>query len=704
MTCLLFQIDESTLPLLTEEELTTYLPSKGDRIAARQFCTKRGEKQSLLDRLRRRFTDGDAGENRHTRAIKLKGNANASKPTKIVEVGWLNFCNSKNSYVQVRSQCGGGTRLVSFDKQDTAKYVLEKGKSLFFPSGQSKKGPSSNFQFEVCDFQEKPVAETSTISELYNSSQMKSLRLYIGTKRIEHETEMPPIKRIKRKRPRQYSTREITNNPPIPMQSHDFLSLQSQLNYVPTTNAEESGIIGPQNLDLLSQQTISSVSQSLNMNYETNSFHYRDTDVSFHVPVASYEEAVNAAVHIPIDVSLAGVSQGNTLAVASHIIDPIMSAYPNLSAITNNSLPASSIPYRQVGFPILAEPEVQGIQVSTIGQSTNSVEIEMNIHRGTLSFRECIGYFKDGSIMDKSLKIKRILPNGEVEMAEDSGGVLRDLLTEFWKSFYEIATMGREAKVPTIRHDFSAIEWEAVGRVLVYGYKRTSYWPVMLAKTFITQCLVQEEEPKNDSLLNDFYSYVSRQDMNIFKQAFDDYAAVDKDDLLESLDIYECKTAPNSDNIKPIILEIAHAVIIQKPKYISTSMKSVMKDLNLSEESIDGIYRKLIPSNKAVLKIIKFPDNIDAQELETSQHLKRYIRDFDDDKLRVFLRYCTGSDLLTMEEISVEFSVMGRFERCPFAHTCSCMLQLSKTYESYMDFRSEFDNILSSNVWVMDGI
>ena len=73
-------MDESILLLLTEEELTTYLPSKGDRIAARQFCTKRGEKQSLLDRLtcRRKFTDGDAGENRQTRAIKLKGNANAS--------------------------------------------------------------------------------------------------------------------------------------------------------------------------------------------------------------------------------------------------------------------------------------------------------------------------------------------------------------------------------------------------------------------------------------------------------------------------------------------------------------------------------------------------------------------------------------------------------------------------------------------------
>ena len=46
--------------------------------------------------------------------------------------------------------------------------------------------------------------------------------------------------------------------------------------------------------------------------------------------------------------------------------------------------------------------------------------------------------------------------------------------------------------------------------------------------------------------------------MKIFKLAFNDYGAVDNDDLLKCLDMYECKTAPNSDNIKFIILEIVH--------------------------------------------------------------------------------------------------------------------------------------------------
>ena len=80
--------------------------------------------------------------------------------------------------------------------------------------------------------------------------------------------------------------------------------------------------------------------------------------------------------------------------------------------------------------------------------------------------------------------------------------------------------------------------------------------------------------------------------MKNFKLAFDYYGVVDYDDLLESLDMYECRTTPNCD-IKPIILEIVHTIIIQKPKYVFSFMKLVMSDFHLSKENVDENYRKL---------------------------------------------------------------------------------------------------------------
>ena len=40
--------------------------------------------------------------------------------------------------------------------------------------------------------------------------------------------------------------------------------------------------------------------------------------------------------------------------------------------------------------------------------------------------------------------------------------------------------------------------------------------------------------------------------------------------------------------------------------------------------------------------------------------------------------------------------------RIPTSHTCGCILNLPSSYATYIDFRSEFLAVLSSDVWVMD--
>lgn len=68
--------------------------------------------------------------------------------------------------------------------------------------------------------------------------------------------------------------------------------------------------------------------------------------------------------------------------------------------------------------------------------------------------------FSDESVLNKEISLKRILPDGKLEKAEDDGGVLRDVLSEFWNDFYEQRTMGTNFKVPIIRHDFGKMHWE----------------------------------------------------------------------------------------------------------------------------------------------------------------------------------------------------------------------------------------------------
>lgn len=190
------QIDESVLPLMPDETLKRYLPSYGDRLAAVAFCRTKTSAEdgnvtggSVLSRLQSKLKM----RKRISHSLQASSSRKISvpKPTRRIELGWMNYEADSNDYKQVRSQNGGGTRHLSVDKDMTRNALIEIGKNLFFPEGNSKKGSLSAFQFELRDFQLRDVGEDS-VAELYDQSKVKLLRLYLFSKPIDTANEGSP--------------------------------------------------------------------------------------------------------------------------------------------------------------------------------------------------------------------------------------------------------------------------------------------------------------------------------------------------------------------------------------------------------------------------------------------------------------------------------------------------------------------------------
>ena len=75
----------------------------------------------------------------------------------------------------------------------------------------------------------------------------------------------------------------------------------------------------------------------------------------------------------------------------------------------------------------------------------------------------------------------------------------------------------------------------------------------------------------------------------------------------------------------------------------------------------------------------------------------------DDVYNNTLLLCCKGSDVHTGRSISVEFLQFDSdIERRPIARTCACILQLASNYDTFVDFRKEFNNVLNSGIWIMD--
>lgn len=75
---------------MTDEELSTYLPAHGDRIALKSFAVKT-RRRSLIEKLRTSFNAfGD--NNKEKAPLTKKKKENPQKTTRMVEIGWRHYC------------------------------------------------------------------------------------------------------------------------------------------------------------------------------------------------------------------------------------------------------------------------------------------------------------------------------------------------------------------------------------------------------------------------------------------------------------------------------------------------------------------------------------------------------------------------------------------------------------------------------------
>ena len=194
---LLMQVDAVVILAMSADELESYLPAYGDRIAVKSFLRAHGHgdfnvaddaiSRPVLNRVRqktaeRRRKSGKAHllENDESAYCpdKLSGNSNAAWGNCRIEVGWHDFEPASQTCKQVRSQHGGGIRHLSLPKSMTVEDILQTALQLFFVAGKKIKGDIGDFEFEIRNVDGSSVGQC-TMGELYEHTKVKMLHLNI---------------------------------------------------------------------------------------------------------------------------------------------------------------------------------------------------------------------------------------------------------------------------------------------------------------------------------------------------------------------------------------------------------------------------------------------------------------------------------------------------------------------------------------------
>ncbi|XP_057688452.1 uncharacterized protein LOC130913681 [Corythoichthys intestinalis] len=625
------KIDSEVILLMEDAQLAKYLPSYGDRIALFNFCKHQpqsSKRKGLFEKLREKIKHR---KENHTGTEESNTSNKTKRPkpkTRKIEIGWIHTEGQLTK--QIRAKQGGGTRKISVRSEGGYDEILKQGKSIFFPDGESTKGPERDFVFDIWDFKQNPFPKDFSIEQVYELLKLPILRFYITT------------------HPKSALTEDSDRDPGFAEVPDNELSID--------INDKE---------------------------YLTEMSHDSLPEVLVVCNEALAESSATTE-------NSGGSSQENTTLV---IGDPLAFSTNTNYDVRENGPEITSAAAHTVNHDRLIH------QPDELPQSPLDIpEMCLFLHY-TNSFSEMIRAFSDPEILNKKIKIRRLLPHNSVEMGSGSG-VVRDVYSSFWAEFYERCTLGTTWKVPFVRHDFSAATWKSIGRILLKGFQDCQYLPIKLAPPFLEEIFYGAVY---SDLKTSFLKFVGSQDQDVLRRAMHEFSSVDENDLLEALDNYECRKKVTASSFSEILKEISHKELVQKPMFVIDCWREIVQPhIHFNSGELNKRYSDLKPTPKKVAEILKFPTEMTQKQSKVAQHLKRYVRELNEEKLGRFLRFCTGSDLLVTAGIQIEFIVLTTFTRRPIGRTCTMILQLPDTYDHFPDFRSEFNSILESNIWVMD--
>ena len=254
--------------------------------------------------------------------------------------------------------------------------------------------------------------------------------------------------------------------------------------------------------------------------------------------------------------------------------------------------------------------------------------------------------------------------------------------------------------VPSVRHDMTKKHWEAVGRILLFGF-RAGHFPMRLSMAFLISALFGEDSLTDAVMINSFKRYITldeRESIENFEKGESNDESL-KEELIGTLDSYKTFSNPTKENLSSLLKELAHQELIQKPRYMANCFQNVLRLKKVSNEHpfhslelLEKLFHERQPTNRKVVKCLKPCTELTEAQSTCFNHLTRFIKSLSKEKLLKFLRFVTGSDIMPENSIEINFDQSNN--GMPFARTCVPMLSLSASYECYNMLAEELTKII----------
>ena len=303
------------------------------------------------------------------------------------------------------------------------------------------------------------------------------------------------------------------------------------------------------------------------------------------------------------------------------------------------------------------------------------------------------------------------------EIAIDASGVSRDSFSAFFDEAYHHLFDGSSFLHPATHACINMQSFPVLGAVISHAYLAVGVFPDRIAFPCLAAALLGPTTMISDSVMQEcFISSLSAHESAMLQNAascVDNRYVPDVESELTSIFAnHGVRGIVKPQNLRRLLLQASKYTFLIKPAAALHMIASGIPKSHIpfwksmTADNLYLLYKTMLLSPSKVLSLLIEPYTKDETEEKTWFYLRSYIGNMSNDELRRFIRFVTGSFVISVKAITVSFNRLDGFARRPIAHTCSARLELPSTYSSLPEFISEFRSILSDPhySWEMDAL
>jgi len=271
---------------------------------------------------------------------------------------------------------------------------------------------------------------------------------------------------------------------------------------------------------------------------------------------------------------------------------------------------------------------------------------------------------------------------------------------------------GSDSVVPFLpAHRFAEdTTYRTLGRILSHTVAVTREFPLPICRAAIIGMIYDTTEVAEETILNDFMMFLDEIDRELVRQALQNFESLTSEQtnaLMTIFERFDYGAVIKAETFMSNVTLMARNVVCIRPRPLLEKMRSGLPEEHLTHfwsrfhlNTLDVMFRALKPTPERVisrLRTTKEHRDLSRDERRVLGFLKDFIKEMTDLEVESFLHFLTGSKSTPREKIMIEFTRTSGLQRRPIAHTCSNLMELPATYNSYGVFKTEFKNLLASD-------